>query len=81
MFNVTKDGYYHVDGWIAFSAGSRGKAVLSMELDRQYREFGENCTFQNVMISTCNAYMIMGNRVVLHLQDPFTNALFCIHEL
>lgn len=83
MFDVTKDSDYHVDGWIAFSAGPGGNAVLSMTFDDddQRRDFGVKTTFNNVTISTGNAYMIEGHRVVLQLWDHFTNALFCVHEL
>lgn len=81
MFDVTKDGHYHVDGWIAFSAGPGRKAVLSMKHYDQHREFGNKTTFKSVTISTGNAYMIVGHRVVLRLRDHFTNASFCVHEL
>lgn len=82
MFDVTKDGHYHVDGWIAFSAGPGGKADLwMMDEVGQHREFGNKTTFERVTFSTGNANMIVGHRVVLHLQGRFTNASFCVHEL
>lgn len=81
MFNVTKDGKYHVDAWIAFSPGSKGARVLHMKEGHQDRKLGNDIIFNNVMFSTGNAYMTKEHRVVLHLKDHFTNALFCVHEL
>lgn len=80
VFNVTKDGYYHVYGRIAFAAGS-GTAVLKMKHDLKHREFGRQDADKNLTISTGTARMIVGQQVKVDLRGPFTHAWFCVHEL
>lgn len=80
VFSIAEDGYYHVYGWIAFTAGP-GTAVLKMKKELAHRKFGSQYADKNLTISTGTAHMLEGQRVDVDLRGFFTHASFCIHKL
>lgn len=87
VFTAPKRGFYHVDVWVAFSAGPREKAVLRVHSPEgkgqkdDHREFGNQTLFDHVAFATGDVSLTRNYLVCVHLQAPFTHAMFCFHKL